>query len=104
MSFLFAENARVRLITVGPKHPSLLEGDQRFESAFLHRRVRKLSVPLGDDASLRCPGEPSPARASTQFAVPPAELGQRHTQITAWLDEDCGADEGYDAIGGTRGC
>src|SRR6516164_4409045 len=50
--------------------------DRWFESGFLHRRVRKLSVPLGDDASLRCSGEPRPARASTQFAVPPAGLGR----------------------------
>jgi hypothetical protein len=26
-----------------------------------------------------------------RIAVPPGELGQRHTQITAWLDENCGA-------------
>jgi hypothetical protein len=25
-------------------------------------------------------------------AVPPAGLGQRYTQITAWLDENCGVD------------
>ena len=27
-----------------------------------------------------------------RISVPPAGLGQRHTQITAWLDENCGAD------------
>jgi len=27
-----------------------------------------------------------------RIAVPPSGLGQRHTQITAWLDENCGAD------------
>ena len=27
-----------------------------------------------------------------RIAVPPGGLGQRHTQITAWLDENCGAD------------
>ena len=27
-----------------------------------------------------------------RIAVPPNGLGQRHTQITAWLDENCGAD------------
>jgi hypothetical protein len=28
-----------------------------------------------------------------RVAVPPAGLGQRYTQITAWLDANCGADE-----------
>jgi hypothetical protein len=27
-----------------------------------------------------------------RIAVPPGGLGQRYTQITAWLDENCGAD------------
>jgi hypothetical protein len=27
-----------------------------------------------------------------RIAVPPEGLGQRHTQITGWLDENCGAD------------
>ena len=27
-----------------------------------------------------------------RIAVPPGGLGQRRTQITAWLDENCGAD------------
>ena len=26
------------------------------------------------------------------MGIPPGGLGQRHTQITDWLDEDCGAD------------
>ena len=26
-----------------------------------------------------------------RIAVPPGGLGQRHTQITAWLDKNCGA-------------
>jgi hypothetical protein len=36
-------------------------------------------------------------------AVPPAGLGQRHTQITAWLDENCGADGWAMTPSGTRG-
>jgi hypothetical protein len=28
-----------------------------------------------------------------RIGVPPNGLGQRHSQITAWLDENCGADE-----------
>jgi hypothetical protein len=27
-----------------------------------------------------------------RIAVPPNGLGQRHTQMTAWLDENCGVD------------
>ena len=27
-----------------------------------------------------------------RIAVPPEGLGQRHPQITAWLDENCGSD------------
>jgi hypothetical protein len=46
------------------------------------------------------PGNPREIIASAErrfpvrnrIAVPPAGLGQRHTQITAWLDENCGAD------------
>jgi hypothetical protein len=38
-----------------------------------------------------------------RIAVPPAGLGQRHTQITAWLDQNCGA-EGWAIIpSGMRG-
>ena len=38
-----------------------------------------------------------------RIAVPPAGLGQRHTQITAWLDENCGADRWAIAPSGVRG-
>jgi hypothetical protein len=27
-----------------------------------------------------------------RLGVPPGGLGQRYTQMTAWLDENCGAD------------
>ena len=27
-----------------------------------------------------------------RIGVPPTGLGQRHTQITAWFDENCGVD------------
>jgi hypothetical protein len=37
-----------------------------------------------------------------RVAVPPAGLGQRHTQITAWLDENCGADGWAITPSGTR--
>jgi hypothetical protein len=36
-------------------HP-FATGDREFESSSLHRRVRKLSVPLGDDALVGCSG------------------------------------------------
>jgi hypothetical protein len=42
-----------------------------------------------------------PVRVS--IAVPPNGLGQRHTQITAWLDENCGADGWAMTPSGTRG-
>jgi hypothetical protein len=38
-----------------------------------------------------------------RVAVPPAGLGQRYTQITAWLDENCGADGWAITPSGTRG-
>ena len=38
-----------------------------------------------------------------RIAVPPNGLGQRHTQITAWLDENCGADGWAMTPSGTRG-
>ena len=38
-----------------------------------------------------------------RIAVPPAGLGQRYTQITAWLDENCGADGWAMTPSGTRG-
>ena len=38
-----------------------------------------------------------------RIAVPPKGLGQRHTQITAWLDENCGADGWAMTPSGTRG-
>jgi hypothetical protein len=37
------------------------------------------------------------------IAVPPGGLGQRHTQITAWLGENCGADGWAMTPSGTRG-
>ena len=38
-----------------------------------------------------------------RIAVPPKGLGQRHTQITAWLDENCGANGWASTPSGTRG-
>jgi hypothetical protein len=38
-----------------------------------------------------------------RVAVPPAGLGQRYTQITAWLDENCGADGWAMTPSGARG-
>ena len=38
-----------------------------------------------------------------RVAVPPSGLGQRHTQIPAWLDENCGADGWAMTPSGTRG-
>ena len=35
-----------------------------------------------------------------RIAVPPTGLGQRHTQITDWLDENCGADGGRSHLQG----
>jgi hypothetical protein len=38
-----------------------------------------------------------------RVAVPANGLGQRYTQITAWLDENCGADGWAMTPSGTRG-
>jgi hypothetical protein len=38
-----------------------------------------------------------------RIAVPPNGLGQRYTQITAWLAENCGADGWAITPSGTRG-
>jgi hypothetical protein len=38
-----------------------------------------------------------------RIGVPPEGLGQRHTQITAWLDENCGAEGWAMTPSGTRG-
>jgi hypothetical protein len=38
-----------------------------------------------------------------RIAVPPAGLGQRYAQITAWLDQNCGADGWAITPSGTRG-
>jgi hypothetical protein len=38
-----------------------------------------------------------------RIGVPPGGLGQRHSQITAWLDENCGADGWAMTPSGTRG-
>jgi len=38
-----------------------------------------------------------------RIAVPPKGLGQRHTQITAWLEENSGADGCAMTPSGTRG-
>jgi hypothetical protein len=38
-----------------------------------------------------------------RIGVPPGGLGQRHTQMTAWLDENCGADGWAMTPSGTRG-
>ena len=37
------------------------------------------------------------------IGVPPGGLGQRHAQITAWLDENCGADGWAMTPSGMRG-
>jgi hypothetical protein len=38
-----------------------------------------------------------------RIGVPPEGLGQRHTQITAWLDENCGSDGWAMTPSGMRG-
>jgi hypothetical protein len=38
-----------------------------------------------------------------RVAVPPSGFGQRHSQITAWLDENCGADGWVMTPSGMRG-
>jgi hypothetical protein len=38
-----------------------------------------------------------------RIAVPPSGLAQRYTQITTWLDENCGADGWAITPSGTRG-
>jgi hypothetical protein len=38
-----------------------------------------------------------------RIGLPPAGLGQRHTQITAWLDENCGSDGWAMTPSGMRG-
>jgi hypothetical protein len=57
------------------------------------------------------PGNPRDMTTSAQLrfpvririGVPPGGLGQRHTQITAWLDENCGADGWAMTPSGMRG-
>ena len=38
-----------------------------------------------------------------RIGVPPGGLGQRHSQMTAWLDENCGADGWAMTPSGSRG-
>ena len=38
-----------------------------------------------------------------RIAVPPDGLGRRHARMTAWLDENCGADGWVMTPSGTRG-
>jgi hypothetical protein len=38
-----------------------------------------------------------------RLGVPPGGFGQRYTQMTAWLDENCGADGWAMTPSGTRG-
>jgi hypothetical protein len=38
-----------------------------------------------------------------RIAVPPEGLGQQHARMTAWLDENCGADGWAMTPSGTRG-
>ena len=38
-----------------------------------------------------------------RIAVPPDGFGQRHAQMTAWLDENCGADSWAMTPSGMRG-
>jgi hypothetical protein len=38
-----------------------------------------------------------------RLAVPPGGFGRRHTQITAWLDENCGSDRWAMTPSGMRG-
>ena len=57
--------------------------------------------------------QPLPCRHSTpeirrfpvriRIAVPPEGLGRQHARLTAWLDENCGADGWAMTPSGTRG-
>jgi hypothetical protein len=60
---------------------------------------------------LRMPGNPREMITTTErrfpvrirIAVPPGGLGQRHIQMTNWLDENCGAGGWAMTPSGTRG-
>jgi hypothetical protein len=55
----------------------------------------------GDDGQIMLAERRFPVRI--RIGVPPEGLGQRHTQISAWLDENCGADGWAMTPSGTRG-
>jgi hypothetical protein len=68
-------------------------------------------VRVNEQGTMKMPGNPRDIITSAErrfpvrirIGVPPGGLGQRHTQITAWLDENCGADGWAMTPSGTRG-
>ena len=69
--------------------------------ALLHRTNEEREMPGNPRDMITTAERTFPVRI--RIAIPPGGLGRRHAQITAWLDENCGANWlGDDAVGNSR--
>src|SRR2546429_631617 len=59
------------------------------------------TLPGNPRAAIMLPERRFPVRI--RIGIPPEGLGRRHAQLTAWLDENCGADGWAMTPSGTRG-
>src|SRR5215472_4208272 len=66
-----------------------------------HRQKRGAQMPGNPREMITSAERRFPVRI--RIAVPPTGLGQRYPQITAWLDENCGASGWAMTPSGTRG-
>jgi hypothetical protein len=83
-------------MSLGPR-----EGRER-RSIIDEQTVNGMSVMPGNSLELITVAERRfPVRI--RIGVPPGGLGQRHSQMTAWLDENCGADGWAMTPSGMRG-
>src|ERR1700732_1751832 len=69
--------------------------------ALLHRTNEEHAMPGNPRDMITTAERTFPVRI--RFAIPPGGLGRRHAQITAWLDENCGADGWAMTPSGMRG-
>jgi hypothetical protein len=69
--------------------------------AFYLRTKRELNMPGNPREMITTAERTFPVRI--RLALPPGGLGRRHTQITAWLDENCGSNGWAMTPSGVRG-
>lgn len=90
----------LKRIAYQPRGPKRLDNAKR-PWQFWVERIGNTNMPANPRDMITSAERRLPVRI--RIGVPPEGLGERHTQMTAWLDEHCGPDGWAVTPSGTRG-